>query len=113
MKRYRLLGFDFDTRARFLEPVGEDWAEEAKAAHLRAQEGIIQELREEFGERNFAQKLQNFKDLGAKPFFSDCVSQHVLRAGPSSFRWRAVVPRPNWSHCFRRARPQPSCLGTA
>ena len=68
MKRYRLFSADFDSRATILKPIQEQWTEEVKALHRANQARIIEGLRREFGELNFDAKLQNFKDLGIKPF---------------------------------------------
>lgn len=68
MKRFRLLSADFDSRAIILDPIQERWDENIKAQHRANQARTIEGLRREFGEQNFDTKLQNFKDLGIKPF---------------------------------------------
>lgn len=68
MKRYRVFGFDFDSRARCFDPISEDWEEPVKAMHQQARERTIADLKFEYGELRFEEKLQNFIDLGAKPF---------------------------------------------
>lgn len=68
MKRHRVLGFDFDTRVRSLDPIPDEWEEQVKALHRDNRARTIQGLQEEFGIRNFDQKLQNFIDLGSKSF---------------------------------------------
>lgn len=68
MKRYRILGFDFDTRARLFDPIPEEWEEQVKAHHRESQAQAIQGLQAEYGTENFDVKLQNFIDLGAKSF---------------------------------------------
>ncbi len=68
MTRYRVFAFDFDTRARLLEPIREEWEDEIKQQHRNSQAQILQSLQDEYGTRQFEQKLQNFRDIGAKPF---------------------------------------------
>ncbi len=68
MKRYRIFGFDFDMRIHALDPIPDEWEEHIKVLHRQNQEKTIQELREEFGTHRFDEKLQNFRDLGPKPF---------------------------------------------
>lgn len=68
MKRYRILSFDFDTRVRTLDPIPEEWEERVKALHRQNRERTIAGLKLEFGSLRFEEKLQNFIDIGAKPF---------------------------------------------
>lgn len=68
MKRYRVLGFDFDTRVRTLDPILDEWDEQVKALHRQNRERTIAGLQDEFGARGFDEKFKNFIDLGAKPF---------------------------------------------
>jgi len=68
LKRYRLLRFDFDTRACSLDPISDEWEEEVKVQHRAHRERVLAGLRDEYGLRGFDQKLQNFVDLGEKPF---------------------------------------------
>jgi len=70
MKRYRILAFlDFDTRSLILsQPIREEWEEKVKAQHRQNRENTIRNLKAEFGELQADQKIQNFVDLGPKPF---------------------------------------------
>jgi hypothetical protein len=69
MKRYRIIGFDFDTRVHFLTLKIEDhWDQAAKQTNLQAQQGIKTGLLAEFGCHQSDLKLQNFIDIGVKPF---------------------------------------------
>lgn len=68
MKRYRIVGFDFDSRARSFDPISEDWEEPVKAMHQQARDHTIASLKLDYGELRFEEKLQNFIDLGAKSF---------------------------------------------
>lgn len=70
MKRYRVLSFfDFDTRVRSLiDPINDDWEEVVKAQARDRRAQTIAGLANEFGERHADTKVQNFIDLGPKPF---------------------------------------------
>lgn len=68
MKRYRVVSFDFDTRVRTLDPIPEEWDDQVKALHRQNRERTIAGLSLEYGALRFAEKLQNFIDIGAKPF---------------------------------------------
>lgn len=68
MKRYRVVAFDFDTRARSLDPISDEWEEQVKVMHRQNRERTIAGLKYEHGELRFEEKLQNFIDLGTKPF---------------------------------------------
>jgi hypothetical protein len=85
MKRYRLLGADFDSRAITLAPIPDHWEENVKALHRQNQARTVERLRREFGELNFDAKLQNFKDLGAKPFSVIAFHNRFYAQARSSF----------------------------
>jgi len=68
MKRYRILGFDFDTRVRSLDQIPDAWDEQVKELHRQSRDRTIKGLQDEHGIRGFEEKLQNFIDLGVKPF---------------------------------------------
>ena len=68
MKRYRIIKFDFDSRSLALDPVQENWEESVKEHHRQNQKRTMAWLKFEYGESHFEVKLQNFKDLGVKPF---------------------------------------------
>ncbi len=70
MKRYRVLPFfDFDTRARILlDPIKDEWKEEAKKQHYENRKQVTEGLIAEFGELDKEQKIENFIALDAKPF---------------------------------------------
>lgn len=68
MKRYRLLSFDFDSRAHSLkEHIPDHWEEKVKLLHRQNREQTERSLIHEFGEESAAVKRQNFIDLGPKP----------------------------------------------
>ncbi len=50
-----------------LNPVQDEWKDHFKKAHHQNQEKLIAELKAEYGEHDFATKLENFKALGVKP----------------------------------------------
>ncbi|GAB3095583.1 hypothetical protein [Lysobacter terrae] len=68
MQRYRILSFDFDSRALFLDPIPDHWEDAVRDLHLATQAGILAELKKHYGELHFDAKLENFKALGPKPF---------------------------------------------
>lgn len=68
MKRYRILSFDLDSRARDLEPVQDHWEDRIKERHTDNREKTIEGLRAQFGEWSHELKVNNFMDLGVKPF---------------------------------------------
>jgi len=68
MKRYRILSFDFDSRAHSLEPVQDHWEKKIKEQHIENQKRCVEGLKIQYGERNINNKIQNFIDLKHKPF---------------------------------------------
>lgn len=90
MKRYRVLRFDFDTRANLLSlKIEDDWSEEAKAHWRATHKDIEAGLVHEFGEAAADEKRKNFMDLGAAPlsvvafhnvFLADCRTAFVVGA---------------------------------
>ena len=69
MKRYRIMTFDFDTRAHLLTTVIQDgWEERVKELHRQNKQNILAGLAAQFGRADFDQKVRNFIDIGPKPF---------------------------------------------
>ncbi|GAG83229.1 unnamed protein product, partial [marine sediment metagenome] len=69
MKRYRVVQFDFDSRARTLaEEVQDSWDELVKQAHWNNEKRIRESLIFSYGPHSYDEKIQNFIDLGDKPF---------------------------------------------
>lgn len=68
MKRYRIFSFDFDSRVHSLDPIDEGLEESVKAQRMASREKIIEGLRMQYGESYLEQKVQNFIDIGIKPF---------------------------------------------
>lgn len=67
MKRYRLLSFDFDSRAHHLKPAEEQWDDRAKELHEIERVKAINNFKYKFGELNLDVKIANFIDLEFKP----------------------------------------------
>ena len=75
MKRYHIQRFDFDSRASILShEINEAWDELAKNRTQEVRSNIIKDLQFQYGEENFNTKLNNFIELGIKPF--SVVSYH-------------------------------------
>lgn len=68
MKRYRILSFDFDSRAINLAAIPEHWEDHVKKFHQENQTKIIEGLKAQYGEYNSESKINNFIDLKEKPF---------------------------------------------
>ena len=68
MKRYRVIAYDFDSRANLLIPIKDQWEDNVKKMHIESQKKIIEGLKLQYGKHNFDQTLLNFQDLQAKPF---------------------------------------------
>jgi hypothetical protein len=67
MKRYRVFGSDFDTRAHSLaQDIPAQWEEQVKRLHEDNRERIRQGVIAEYGEADAERKLQDFMDLGVK-----------------------------------------------
>ena len=68
MKRYRIISFDFDSRAIVFEPVQDHWKDKVKEQHLENQKDMIENLKAQYGAVNIETKTHNFTDLKSKPF---------------------------------------------
>jgi len=69
MKRYRVLGYDIDSRASLLSiEIQDKWDSQVQEMHRRNQQLIRKELIREFGEEDAPAKLDNFMALGNAPF---------------------------------------------
>ena len=69
MKRYRIVSMDFDSRAVILsKEIGQDWQTEVKENWIENKRKITSELISEFGEVAYPMKINNFVELGQKPF---------------------------------------------
>jgi len=69
MKRYRVVTVDFDSRAYFLsEQIKPDWELKVKENWIENKHKIMSGLITEFGEVGYPTKINNFVELGKKPF---------------------------------------------
>ncbi|AFJ02623.1 hypothetical protein Q7C_1474 [Methylophaga frappieri] len=68
MKRYRVLAFSFDTRARLLATeIQDSWESQVKSQWMENKRKIREGLVHEFGAQNHEEKIENFIELGASP----------------------------------------------
>ena len=68
MKRYRVLGIDFDTRANYLKTeIKDEWDENVKASWYSNKNRIKEGLLHEFGVADGNNKIQNFIEIGSPP----------------------------------------------
>lgn len=68
MKRYRVLIWDFDSRATTLKvEINENWDEEVKKQHFYNKLNTEKRLLNQFGSLGAELKILNFVDLGRKP----------------------------------------------
>jgi hypothetical protein len=91
-RRHLSYTLDFDTRVLSLEPPGAGWTEEAKAGHLANQERVRQGLAQEYGARDLEVKIQNFIDIGTKPFSVLAYHNHFFDQVRRSFVMGAYYP---------------------
>ncbi len=69
MKRYTILKYDFDTRANILKlEIKDDWEESNKNLWLNNKSNIREGLIFSYGIENYESKIENFIDIGYKPF---------------------------------------------
>lgn len=69
MKRYRILGWDFDSSAAvFKDEIREEWDEPVKEAHRQNKQRFRESFISTFGAENLEIKIQNLIDVGNKPF---------------------------------------------
>ena len=85
MKRHRIVGFDFDSRALLLEPVSDAASDEAKALHIANQKRIVGQLQSSFGATGFEEKKRRFVQLGLKPFSVVAFHNRFLREARNSY----------------------------
>lgn len=93
MKRYRVFGEDFDTRANILELKIEDgWEDHIKEMWRKNKEGVKRGLLLQFGFEDADQKLKNFVDLGPKPFSVLAYHNRFAEQARNSFVVGAYYP---------------------
>jgi hypothetical protein len=92
MKRYRVIVIDFDSRALTLDTIQDHWEDHVKELHRQNQARTIARLRAEYGELGFDAKLENFKALGAKPFFVVAYHNRFLAQSRQAFVFGQYYP---------------------
>lgn len=85
MKRHIIFPRDYDTRSNTLEDANPNWSNEIKERHNMNQKKTIAQIKNEFGEHNFDQKLVNFKDIGPLPFSIISYHNSFYRQARNSF----------------------------
>ncbi|MBZ0135778.1 MAG: hypothetical protein K8I27_05355 [Planctomycetes bacterium] len=69
MKRYRIVGYDFDTRANILAmEIKEDWEPRVKDQHEANKAQIRESVELDYGVADAARKLDDFLAIGWRPF---------------------------------------------
>ncbi|WP_159881699.1 hypothetical protein [Paenibacillus puerhi] len=69
MKRYRVIGMAFDSRAMILNTeIKDDWTEDIKLQWQQNKNTITEGVQYQYGNHNFQNKLENFKEFGPIPF---------------------------------------------
>ncbi len=93
MKRYRILGIDFDTRATILkQEIQEAWEPHVKAQWQQNKESIEEHLVAQFGAYGYHEKLRNFVELGPAPWSVMAFHNKFLRQVRESFVVAAYYP---------------------
>jgi hypothetical protein len=93
LKRYRVLGFDFDSRATILnQEICENWEEKVKKQWLQNKKEICEGLLHQYGVLAGEQKIKNFLDLDAKPFSVLAFHNTFLTDCRDAFTFGAYYP---------------------
>jgi hypothetical protein len=93
MKRYRVLGWDFDSRAITLkDEIRDEWEEAVKEQHRRNRRQAEESLIQQFGARHAEVKIQNFVDLDRKPFSVIAFHNHFFEQVRAAFVIGAYYP---------------------
>jgi len=86
MKRYRVLAYDFDTRATVLsQEIKDEWEPHVKQQWLENQTRIKEGLLAEYGLWDGFRKIQDFTELGPAPFSIIAFQNKFLRQVRSAF----------------------------
>ena len=86
MKRYRVLGYDFDTRATLLkEVIKDDWEEKVKEQWRRNKTSIKEGIIAEYGAVRAFEKIDNFVALEASPISIIAFHNKFLRQARSAY----------------------------
>lgn len=67
-RRHLSYSMDFDNRAHLFKEPGDGWTEQARRNHLDNRERIKAGLAQEFGSDQLDKKIENFVEIGSKPF---------------------------------------------
>lgn len=69
MKRYRVINVDFDSRATLLAmEIRDEWEEKVKESHRVSKQQLLNGIRDQYGVLGFDAKVQNFIEIGSKPW---------------------------------------------
>jgi len=80
MKRYRILAYDFDTRANILkQEIKDDWKQEVKKLWKQNKQQIKEGLITQFGAFSAFKKIENFVELGELPISIIAFHNEFLR----------------------------------
>ena len=101
MKRYRILGFDWDSRATALSmKIKDEWPEEVKESWRRNIEAAKEDVLTIYGRFNGDQKIQNLSDLGNAPFSVFAFHNKFLRQIRNSFIQGSYYPALTGATCL-------------
>lgn len=93
MKRYRVLTYDFDTRATILsQEIGEDWEPRVKETWAENKTHIKEGLLAEYGPWGGFRKIDDFIEMGPAPFSIIAFHNKFLRQVRSAFVTGAYYP---------------------
>jgi hypothetical protein len=93
MKRYRVLAFDFDTRATLLQQkIEESWEPKVKESWERNKRSIEEGVVAEFGCFECQRKIRDFTELGAAPFSIVAFHNNFYRQARNAFVIGAYYP---------------------
>lgn len=93
MKRYRVLGADFDTRARFLEmEINPEWEPHIREQWEANKANIRLGLEAQYGKLDLEAKIKNFTEFGVLPFSVIAFHNRFLRQTRDAFTIGAYYP---------------------
>lgn len=85
MKRYRILSFDFDSRASSLTPVKDEWDDTVKENHINNYKNTVEGLSSQYGSSQLNAKITNFVAMGNKPFSVSAFHNKFLEQARNAF----------------------------
>ena len=105
MRRYRIQTHDFDTRADILNlTIVESWDDHIKELWSRNKDKIKRGLLYQYGFENAETKLNNFLDLGQKPFsvlaFHNRFAEQVRHSFVTESYYPALVGAVLWANRY-------------